>query len=167
MTNSIIYQEQVSSTRTFLLFLVLTLIFFLLFIWRLSAVCLDFLACLLLTFSIMFLFYLVNYRTLLIRITNKSLMLIFGIFHMSIPLENISDFRLDELPPLLKYGGAGIHFMTVYNRYRISFNFLEYSRVVITLDRKLGLVQDVSFSTRQPDQVLQHIHQAILSRSAV
>mgnify|MGYP000900013350 CR=1 FL=1 len=33
----------------------------------------------------------------------------------------------------LRYGGAGIHFMSIRGRYRASFNFLEYPRVVIAL----------------------------------
>jgi hypothetical protein len=59
---------------------------------------------------------------------------------------------------LLKYGGAGIHFMTVNQRYRASFNFLEYPRVVIALKHKRGLIHDLSFSTQNPEQVIQVLH---------
>jgi hypothetical protein len=44
--------------------------------------------------------------------------------------------------------------MMVNERYRASFNFLEYPRVVVALKRKRGPVQDVSFSTRQPEPVM-------------
>ena len=61
----------------------------------------------------------------------------------------------------MKYGGAGIHFMMIGKRYRASFNFLEYSRVVIALKNKVGLVQDISFSTRQPEEILKLVREAI------
>lgn len=154
MNDNITYNERISSLRTTLLFLVLTLIFLLLFVWRANATPLDFLAGVLFFFFVMFFFYSLNYRALLIRITKESLKLTFGIFHMAIPLEDIADCRLDKVPTFMKYGGAGIHFMMVDNRYRASFNFLEYPRVVVALKHKRGPVQDVSFSTRRPDTVL-------------
>ena len=159
MNDNITYNERISSLRTTLLFLVLTLIFLLLFVWRFNAAQMDFLAGFLLAFSIIFLFYVVNYYTLLIRITKKSLKLTFGIFHMTIPLENVAASRLDKIPTFMKYGGAGIHFMMIDQRYRASFNFLEYPRVVVALKHKRGPVRDVSFSTRQPDTVLSLIQQ--------
>jgi hypothetical protein len=60
----------------------------------------------------------------------------------------------------MRYGGAGIHWMMVHGRYRASFNFLEYPRVVVRFKQKRGLVQDVSFSTRQPEEVIRCIEQA-------
>lgn len=47
--------------------------------------------------------------------------------------------------------------MTVRGRYRASFNFLEHPRVAVQLKRKRGLVRDVSFSTRQPDEIVRII----------
>ena len=159
MKDNITYNERISSLRTTLLFLVLTLIFLLLFVWRANATPLDFLAGVLFFFFVMFFFYSLNYRALLIRITPESFKLTFGIFHMTISLENVAASRLDEIPTFMKYGGAGIHFMMIDNRYRASFNFLEYPRVVVALKHKRGPVQDVSFSTCQPDAVLSLIHQ--------
>ena len=77
------------------------------------------------------------------------------------PLANIEECRLDALPALMRYGGAGIHFMVIRGRYRASFNFLEYPRVVIAFKRKVGPVRDISFSTRQPEDVLRVIQEAI------
>jgi hypothetical protein len=51
--------------------------------------------------------------------------------------------------------------MFVRKRYRASFNFLEHSRVVIRLKSKVGLVQDVSFSTCQPNEIIQLMQEAI------
>lgn len=161
-----IYTERISGMKTIMLFITLTLLFALLFIWRADAAGLDFLAGVLLFFCVFFLFYTINYRTLLIRITDESLKLTFGIFHWTVPLQDITDCRLDELSPFMRYGGAGIHFMTVGSRYRASFNFLEYPRVVIAFKRKKGPVQDISFSTRQPEEVQQIIHARISPKSA-
>ena len=69
----------------------------------------------------------------------------------------------------MKYGGAGIHFMTVHNRYRASFNFLEYPRVVIAFKKKVGLVRDISFSTRRPEEVtrlIRELERILLENSA-
>ena len=53
--------------------------------------------------------------------------------------------------------------MFVDGRYRASFNFLEYPRVVTALRGKRR-VRDISFSTRQPDEVLRLIHKAATER---
>jgi hypothetical protein len=82
-------------------------------------------------------------------------------------LDKIESCGLDELPVLMRYGGAGIHFMTIRNRYRASYNFLDYPRVRITFKVKQGLVQEVSFSTRQPDEILRLIHEAVAGENAI
>lgn len=156
----LIYGEDLSSARTTALFAALMILFFLLFIWRLSAAGLEILAAALLLLSGFFLFYSVNYRTLWIRLYPGSLELAFGIFTWSVPLGNVEACDLDHLPKLMEMGGAGIHYMMIRGRYRVSFNFLEYPRVVVTLKRPAGVVQDVSFSTRRPDEVLQLLRAA-------
>jgi Ca2+/Na+ antiporter len=161
MTDNLIYHERVSSTWTEVLFLALTLLFLLLLIWRMNAASLDILAAIFSCFFILFLFYSLNYRILIIRLTSKSLKLTFGIFKWTVPVDNIEECCLDELPILMRMGGAGIHFMTIHKRYRASFNFLEYPRVVIAFKRKAGLVRDISFSTRRPDELLRLIREAV------
>jgi hypothetical protein len=66
----------------------------------------------------------------------------------------------------MRMGGAGIHFMSIRKRYRASFNFLEHPRVVIAFKRKAGLVRDISFSTRHPDDVLRRIQEAASATGA-
>ena len=157
-----LYNEIVSSKWTEVLFLALTVLFFLLFVWRGITSGLDIFGVVFFCLFALFLFYSLNYRTLLIRMTEESLKLIFGIFTWTVPFENIAECQLDEdLPLLVKYGGAGIHLMFVRKRYRASFNFLEHSRVVIRLKRKAGLVRDISFSTRQPEELIQLIQRVI------
>ena len=165
-TNNLIYTERISSNKTEALFLVLMILSFLLLIWRVTSDGLDILAVAFICLFIIFLFYSLNYRTLLIHLTPDSLKLTFGIFTWTIPVDNIQECSLDELPVIMKYGGAGIHFMFIRKRYRASFNFLEYPRIVIAFKRKVGLVRDISFSTRQPDDVLRLIQQAISAKRA-
>jgi len=164
--DDLIYDERVTSKRTTVLFMALTLFFFLLLIWRVVAGSLDVLAAVFLCLFGLFLFYSANYRTLIIRLTAESLKLTFGIFTWTVPLDNVEESRLDDIPVLMRMGGAGIHFMSIRKRYRASFNFLEYPRVVIAFKRKVGLVRDISFSTHRPDDVLRLIREAVSAKGA-
>jgi hypothetical protein len=136
----------------------------LLLMWRVTSDRLDILAVAFIFLFIIFLFYSLNYQTLLIHLNPNSVKLTFGIFTWAILVDNIQECSLDELPAIMKYGGAGIHFMFIRKRYRASFNFLEYPRVVIAFKRKVGPVWDISFSTRKPDDILRFIQQAISSK---
>jgi hypothetical protein len=137
-----------------------------LLIWQISTGGPGILSAAFFFFFAFFFFYSVNYRTLIIRLTPESLKLKFGVFTWAISLDNIGECRLDDLPMLMRYGGAGIHFMLIRRRYRASFNFLEHPRVVIALKKRAGLVRDISFSTRHPDKVIQLLQNAVPGRSA-
>jgi hypothetical protein len=154
MNTKTLYEERLSSPRTEALFVALTLLFLSLSAWRVTARGLDGWGILLFCLFAVFLFYALNYRTLVIHLTGQSLRLTFGIFTWIVPLDNIEGCRLDDSPALARYGGAGIHFMTIGQRYRASFNFLEYPRLVIRLKVKKGLVRDIAFSTRRPDEMM-------------
>ncbi|NIS82912.1 MAG: hypothetical protein GTO14_22535 [Anaerolineales bacterium] len=164
MTDNLIYGERLSSNRTEALFISLTILFLMLLIWQVRTGSSNILSAAFFLFFIFFLFYSLNYRTLIILLTSKSLKLKFGVFTWTIPLDNIGDCRHDDLPMLMRFGGAGIHFMLIRGRYRASFNFLEHPRVVIALKKKAGLVRDISFSTRHPDEVIQLLQSADLAR---
>ena len=166
MTDDIQYHERVSSNRTEALFLTLMILFFLLFIWRVNVSGLDFLDVVFLCLSSLFVFYSLNFRTLIIRLSSESLRLKFGIFTWRVSLDNVEECCLDEVPLLMRMGGAGIHFMFIRKRYRASFNFLEYPRVVMAFKRKVGPVRDISFSTRRPDEVLRLVQEAISANKA-
>jgi Ca2+/Na+ antiporter len=148
-----IYEEKITSSRTEALFLSLAVLFLISFLWRQQSTGLDALAILFLIFFLFFAFYALNYRTLQIHLDREALALKFGLITWRVPRANIAGCALDELPPLLKYGGAGIHFMTVRGRYRASFNFLEYPRLVVGFKHKVGPVQEIAFSTRRPDEL--------------
>jgi len=164
MHNNFIYHEKVSSPRTKALFLGLTFLFFWLFIWRIRRGKKGHFTATFFGFGLFFLFYAMNYKTLIINLTAESLHLRFGIFSWRVPLDNIEACQPDEVPLLMRFGGAGIHFMSIRKRYRASFNFLEHPRVVIALKEKAGPVQDISFSTRRPEEVLRMIREAISAR---
>jgi hypothetical protein len=165
INQNLLYEEKLSSRRTEALFLSLMTLFLVLLVWRVTSSGWDFLAILFFIFFGLFVFYSLNYLTLIIRLTPNSLALSFGIFAWTVRMEDIESCGLDNLPAIKKYGGAGIHFMFVDNRYRASFNFLEYPRVVIGL-RKKGRVRDISFSTGRPDDVLRLIQETIAARPA-
>ena len=158
----LLYEEVVGSRKTQILFSGLTLLFLSLSWWRIDAGRSGGLVFLFLFLGVLFLFYVLNYRILLIRLTAEQFILRFGVFSWKVPVCNIEDCRLDDnIPAIKKYGGAGIHFMSVHRRFRVSFNFLEHPRVVVALKRRRGPVRDVSFSTCQPDRVVKAVRKAI------
>jgi Ca2+/Na+ antiporter len=166
LTDDLIYTERVSSNRTEALFVALTLLFAMLLLWRVNVGSLDLLAAVFLCLFGFFFFYSVNYRTLIIRLTSESLKLTFGIFTWNVPLDNVEECCLDDIPMLMRMGGAGIHFMMIRKRYRASFNFLEHPRLVVAFKSKRGPVQDISFSTRRPDELLRLIQETVSANSA-
>ena len=152
MDEKFLYEERVTSSRTTAFFTLLTLFFSLIYLIRRRSKICDKLSALSLFFSLFFFFYTINYRTLIIRLLASSFSLQFGLARWRVPLDNIDFIKIDDLPLVQRMGGAGVHFMLVRNRYRASFNFLEYPRLVIGFKEKVGPVKDLSFSTRHPDK---------------
>lgn len=162
MTSTCLYEERVSSTRTEVLFVALSVLFLLLLIWRATTSGLTALTLAFLCFFGFFLFYSVNYRTLIIRMAPASLELRFGVFSWKVPWETIRGCHLDPTP-MWRIGGAGVHFTMIGRRYRIFLNFLEFPRVVLNLERPRGLIRDIAFTTRRPDEVLAAVAERIES----
>ncbi len=150
-----IYYEELRSSGTSALFAAMTLIFLALFAYRYSTAGWNFGSGLFLFLGVFFLFYLINYRTLKIVITNQALKLKFGLVSWTAERDNIHSCQQDQLPLWIKYGGAGVHLAMVEGEYRAFFNFLEYPRVKVTFQTKRGWVEALSFSTRQPDRILE------------
>lgn len=155
------YTEKIQSSGTTLLFLGLSILFFILFGWRISAVGVRFFPGMFAFLGMLFLFYVFNFRTLLITIDSKHVKLKFGIIPWKTRLDNIRDYQVDDSPAIIKYGGAGVHFAFVKGIYRAYYNFLEYPRVVVSFKEKQGLVQELVFTSRHPDQVLTEINSRI------
>jgi hypothetical protein len=150
-----LYAEKIRSSGTTGLFILLGSLFWVIFFWRLSGVGFRGIQLVYLILGLLFSFYVINYRTLLIRISAEDLLLNFGLIKWRTPLNNILYIGLDDSPPLIKYGGAGVHFAFVKGTYRAFFNFLEYPRVLIKFKSRQGPVQELVFSTNNPQQVLE------------
>jgi hypothetical protein len=153
MNQQDLYEERLSSTRTEALFIVLTLFPLAVFAWRYPSAGMGGWSVFLLVVTAMFLFYSVNYRTLIIRIAADALRLRFGLFEWKVAKQNI-EFCSPDAISLWRVGGAGIHFTSIDRRYRAMFNFLEYPRLVVGLKVKKGPVRDVIFSTRRPAELM-------------
>jgi hypothetical protein len=164
MARETVYEERVTSRRTETLFIGLTLLLLALLGVRAGTSGFGYLAVVFLLLACFFLFYAVNYRTLVIQITAEALALRFGIFSWTVPWDTVTHGRLDDTP-LWRVGGAGIHFTMIRRRYRVFFNFLEHPRVVVELRRPRGLVRDVAFSTRQPAKVMDIVAAMAADRS--
>ncbi|MEJ2413320.1 MAG: hypothetical protein P8Y34_10080 [Anaerolineales bacterium] len=151
--SEVIYKEEIRSNLTTIIFASLSLACLTLFAWRYAVVGWKFTPGLFCFLGLFFLFYTLNYRTLEIQISSDELNLKFGLVKWTTVLENIDSWQLDDSPWWIKYGGAGVHFAAVRGKYRAYFNFLEYPRVLVTLQEKQGWVRQLCFTTRQPDQV--------------
>ena len=150
------YTEELSSPKTETLFIALTVAFSILFAWRWSIASWNGWTITFLCIAAFFLFYVFNYRTLKIYLTHETLQLMFGVFTWRIAIANIGSSYLDT-PSIGSVGGAGIHFTWIKGNYRAFFNFLEHPRVVIVFKKRKGPVQEVAFSTRQPEIILEFI----------
>jgi len=152
MMEDFTYEEKLTSNKTEVLFVVLMILFLLLFVWRVLVTSLGVLAIVFFCVFIFFLFYSLNYRTLIIRLVPETLSLKFGIFTWTVPYENIEKYYLDDTS-MWRIGGAGIHFTMLRGKYRAMFNFLEYPRLVVTLKIKVGPVREIAFSTKRPEEI--------------
>ena len=164
MRHDLIFQERVSSMRTLLTFVALTILCLALLIWRVADSGFGAVAAAFLILTIYFFFCILNYRVLVIRISEEGLQLIFGLFRWAVPWRTVAAARIDETS-LWRIGGAGIHFSFIGGRYRAMFNFLEHQRVVIEFNKKRGLVRDIAFSTTRPDEILRIIETSIAARN--
>ena len=151
-----IYNETLSSARTHSLFVTLTIVCLSLSTWRWFVSGLSAWSVVLTIFFAFFLFYSLYYRALKIRITPETLQLTFGIITWKVAISNIKSCHIDETS-MWRIGGAGIHFTWLKGKYRAFWNFLEYPRVVVSLNKKHGAVHEIAFSTKQPEQVMKII----------
>jgi hypothetical protein len=137
----------------------LTVLFLAIAVSRVIGGTLDAFAIICLCFFAFFAFYSLNYRTLIIRLTPESLKLRFGIFGWVVPLNNVEECRLDNLPTIMRLGGAGIHFMSVHNRYVHRLSGMP--RFVIASSRK----GPTMFPRRIPEELLQHLRESVSART--
>ena len=150
------YTEELSSSKTEALFIALTVSFLILFVWCWSSAGWNGWTITFLCIAAFFLFYVFNYRTLKITLTHVTIQLTFGVFTWRIAIANIERCYLDT-PSIGSIGGAGIHFTWIKGKYRAFFNFLDHPRVVVVFKKKKGPVQEIAFSTKQPEIFLEAI----------
>jgi mannose-6-phosphate isomerase-like protein (cupin superfamily) len=146
------FEESISSLRTLSLFIALAPVFFVLSAWRMSTRGFGLLSIILLVLGTAFVFYGFNHRTLRICMNREALVLGYGIFSRIVRWHEVDHAHIDGTP-LTRIGGAGVHFTFIARKYSMYFNFLEYPRVVPVL-KKTGIVREVIFTTRHPDDAL-------------
>ena len=154
--SELLYREELTSPLTTVFFAALALLFAALASWRWRAAGSQTLTWFLVILSLYFLFYTLNFRVLIIAITPQFIRLKFGFIAWQTPLADLERVYRDKLDFFRYYGAAGLHFMVVRGRYRASFNFLEYPRVALALRRPAGPLREISFSTRQPDEIIKY-----------
>ena len=96
-------------------------------------------------------FLVVNFRVLAIRINAQSVTVAYGLIKRTIPWGDIEEGFLDSSSPL-GYGGWGARLARVEGRWRLAFNVIGASGVVLRLRK--GRAREFMFSTRNPEQVL-------------
>jgi hypothetical protein len=160
MQNDLIYEERISSLRTEAVFVALSVLCVAMLAWRLIVSGYGTVAALLLFLSTLFVFYALNYRVLVVRMSKEGLRLKFGLFGWTVPWQTVARAYPDDTA-LWRIGGAGIHFSIIKGKCRAMLNFLEHPRIVVELKKKRGLVREVAFSTQKPDEILRIIEQSV------
>ncbi len=163
MPNDLIYEERISSLRTEAVFVSLSILCLTLLAWRLIVSGAGTVAALFLFLSMFFIFYALNFRVLVVRMSEEGLRLKFGLFGWTVPWHTVAEAYPDETS-FWRIGGAGIHFSIISGRYRAMLNFLEHPRIVIEFKKKRGLVREVAFSTEKPNEILRIIEESIAGR---
>lgn len=133
--------------------------------WRFIVSGFGTIAALLLLLSLLFVFFALNYRVLVVRMSEEGLRLRFGLFGWTVPWNTVARAYPDDTA-LWRIGGAGIHFSIIKGRYRAMLNFLEHPRIVVELKKKRGLVREVAFSTQKPIEILRIIEESVGGRDA-
>ena len=96
-------------------------------------------------------FLIANFRVLVIRITDQTITVAYGIVKRTIPWGDIESGFRDE-SPTFGYGGWGARIARIEGRWRLAFNVIGASGVVLHLRK--GRVREFMFSTKDPEQVL-------------
>ena len=101
-------------------------------------------------------FLVANFRVLTIRMTGQSVTVAYGLIKKTILWGDIKECFLDSSSPL-GYGGWGARLARVEGRWRLVFNVVGASGVVLRL--RQGRAREFMFSTKNPEQVLAVITQ--------
>ena len=103
-------------------------------------------------------FLIANFRVLVIRITGQSVTVAYGLIKRTILWDDIEAGFADD-SSWLGYGGWGARIARIEGRWRLAFNVIGASGVVLRLRK--GRVREFMFSTKNPQQVLDIINRQI------
>ena len=157
------YEEILFSKISTIILSVVTLAFFLIYIYQITveptwAEPLPNWFWLLMT--VILLAITINFSRMKIKIDNEGIFIIYGIMKKKISWKNVKDCSVDEGSPV-KYGGWGQRFWRVKGNFRIIYNIAAGDRIVISLNS--GFVREIVFSTRNPKEVMKIIKNNISS----
>jgi len=96
-------------------------------------------------------FLVANFRVLTIRMSGQSVTVAYGLIKKTILWCDIEECFLDSASPL-GYGGWGARLARVRGTWRLAFNVIGASGVVLRLRK--GRAREFMFSTKNPEQVL-------------
>jgi len=98
-----------------------------------------------------------QFKTLVIRIEEKYILLQYGLFKVQINRENVTSAYLDTANPLLSYGGWGYRFGAFKGKPRKVLNIPGYPCVVISQKQTK---QEIVFSTSNPGEIIKILQPA-------
>ena len=101
-----------------------------------------------------------NFNKLAIVITAQSITVGYGVLKRTIPWSNVSSCYLDDASAFGSYGGWGIRTAKVKGKWRLAYNVIGSTTVVLEL--KKGRFREFVFSTKNPDGVVEIARKQIL-----
>lgn len=97
-----------------------------------------------------------NFRKLTIELDQEGITAGYGIFKNTIPWENVEEVYLDDTSTV-RYGGWGLRISRVEGTWRLIYNVMSGSTIVV--ESAGGLFGEFAFSTKQPEKVSDLIRQ--------
>jgi hypothetical protein len=147
-----VYKENIFQKKLTIVLVLITGLFLYLFLNDLNII-IDWL------FIVMFLvfgFITLNFHTLNITLTSKSITTGYGLIKKKVFLKNIKKITIDTTPTW-KYGGWGIRIRIFKGKWRIVFNVIGTKRIIIFQVKGADLV----ISTKNPKKLIKIIKEKI------
>jgi hypothetical protein len=162
MQPDVVYEEKIFQKGLTAIFIVITLIFFALWIYQAFIGPVGTNPAPNIIFLLMFLvfaFIAATFNTLAIEITSEFISVGYGIFRRQISWEKIEDCYPDDASAVI-YGGWGIRFGRFKGKWRLIYDTVGSPRVVLLLTE--GRFREFVFSTKNPHEVIELVKEHIL-----